>query len=167
MNELAGVAGLLSGDNLTFILKGVSISVAARDVRLVPSLTRALGCRLSADGARLRIILVRSQSEDVLRDVDAKGILAVVFTEPTTHRTLQIKGMDGRLEPAVPEDWDCIHFSEQAFAAEIGQLGFDAAFTARLFHADESDVVVISFTPQAVFQQTPGPNAGAQLEPLA
>lgn len=165
MDRAAGVASLLSQDNLAFIQQGVSISVASRDVRLVPSLTRALGCRLSDDGLQLRIMLVRSQSQDVIRDVEKSGAIAVVFTQPTTHRTLQIKGYDAGTVPFEALDQDCIARSRTAFTAEIAQLGFPVAFTERLYGVAAEDLVVITFTPENVFQQTPGPDAGALLEP--
>lgn len=167
MEAVSGIARLLSPDNLTFIQKGVSINVASRDVRRVPSLTRALSCRVDADGKRLRIALARSQSSDLLRDIETSGAVAVVFTEPSTHRTLQIKGSDAREVALEPADQVCLDLTHIAFAAEIGQLGFDAVFTARLFHVAPDDLAVLAFTPQTVFQQTPGPNAGALLEPAS
>jgi hypothetical protein len=165
MEAVSGIARLLSPDNLAFIQKGVSINVASRDVRRVPSLTRALSCRVDADGQRLRIALSRSQSSDLLRDIEKSGAIAVVFTEPSTHRTLQIKGADAGEVTADTADRACLEHTRAAFGAEIGKLGFDAAFNTRLFQLAPDDLVVLAFTPQTVFQQTPGPNAGALLEP--
>ena len=157
------IASLLSPDNLAFIQQGVSINVGSRDVRMVPSLTRALSCRLDNDGQRLRIALARSQSLDVLRDIARSRVIAVVFTQPSTHRTLQIKGFDAEEVPAQEEDALNVERSREVFGADIFPMGFDAAFTARLCHVDADDLVVLAFTPQAVFQQTPGPDAGALL----
>ena len=163
METASGIAGLLSPDNLAFIQQGVSINVASRDVRRVPSLTRALSCRLDDAGCKLRIALARSQSVDLLRDVEKSGAVAAVFTEPSTHRTLQMKGIDAREVALEPADQVCLERAHIAFAAEIGKLGFDAAFTARLFHVAPDDLVVLAFTPQTLFQQTPGPQAGELL----
>lgn len=163
MEAASGIARLLSLDNLAFIQKGVSINVASRDVRRVPSLTRALSCRLDDDGGRLRIAVSRSQGRDLLRDIEKSGVIAVVFTEPSTHRTLQIKGIDaGEVTPDAA-DFESLARTRIAFGAEIGRLGFDAAFNQRLFHVERDDLAVLAFTPQAVFQQTPGPDAGVLL----
>lgn len=167
MEAVSGITRLLSPDNLAFIQKGVSINVASRDVRRVPSLTRALSCRVDADGKRLRIAVARSQSRDLLRDIEKSGAIAVVFTEPSTHRTLQIKGDDAAEVTVDAADRDCLAHTRAAFGAEIGTLGFDAAFNGRLFHVEPDDLAVLAFTPQTVFQQTPGPNAGALLEPAS
>lgn len=164
MSVSTGVAALLSADNLAFIQKGISISVASRDVRQVPSLSRALACRLSDDGSQLRIAVARSQSADLLRDLEKCRAIAVVFTEPSTHRTLQIKGRDATIGPMQPADQQAVASSAAAFAADILPLGFDQEFTARLFALEPDDGVVVSFTPETVFEQTPGPHAGAPLE---
>lgn len=165
MSGKTGVAALLSADNLAFIQKGISISVASRDVRHVPSLSRALACRVSDDGSRLRLVLARSHSHDLLRDLEKSRAIAVVFTEPSTHRTLQIKGSDATLESPTPVDLAIIASSREAFGADILPLGFSREFTERLFAIEPADAVVVTFTPQTVFQQTPGPQAGAPLEP--
>lgn len=160
-----GLDKLLSADNLAFIQKGISISVASRDRRLVPSLSRALACVQSEDSTQLRLVLVASQSQDLLRDINAGSAVAVGFTEPSTHRTLQIKGRDARVEPLSNLDREALARSKKAFGHEIGQLGFDDAFNQRFFHAEPHDLVVIAFTPEVVYQQTPGPGAGGVLKP--
>lgn len=165
MATLSAVNTLLSADNLAFIQKGISISVASRDVRLVPSLSRGLACRLSDCGQQLRVSVARSQCHDLLRDLEKTHAIAVVFTEPTTHRTLQIKGSDATLAEVQEADRETLDASGEAFAAEILPLGFDAAYTRRLFFVAPEDLVVVAFTPEAVFQQTPGPHAGDPLEP--
>lgn len=154
----------LRPDDAVFIQQGISICVASRDVRHVPSLSRALGCRVDGVGNSLRLVLVKSQSEALVRDLDKSGLIAAVFTQPTTHRTLQIKGSDARILAATPDDEALAQLSMNAFAAEILPLGFSAEFTRRLFHYSLADLCVVTFTPQDVFSQTPGPNAGARME---
>lgn len=154
---------LLNPDDAAFIQQGISITLASRDVRHVPSITRALGCRLSADGSLLELLLVRSQSETLLRDVEKTGRIAVVFTQPATHRTLQIKGSDARVRKATAADEELARTSQEAFAGEIQPLGFSRAFNDRLFAHAEADLCVVSFTPVDLFQQTPGPQAGTRI----
>ena len=163
MNDAIGASRLLSAENLTFIQQGISITAASRDVRLVPSLSRVLSCRVDADGQRLRLALVRSQGLILLRDIAATGAIAAVFSQPSTHRSLQIKGLDACEVAVDAADQDSVRDSQQAFAAEIALLGFDAAFSTRFYHVAPDDLAVVTFTPAQVFQQTPGPNAGAPL----
>jgi hypothetical protein len=51
-----------------------------------------------------------------------------------------------------------------AFQAEIAGVGFDDAFAAALVAPAGDDAVAVEFTPTAVFDQTPGPEAGKPLE---
>ncbi len=164
MTPPASAPSLLRPDDAAFIQQGISISVASRDVRHVPSIARALGCRLTDGGRQVRLLLVRSHSETLLRDVEKSGQIAAVFTQPTTHRTLQIKGSDARVQPASADDLELVRFSEAAFGREILPLGFSADFNRRLFAHAPDDLCAVTFTPADIFQQTPGPNAGARLE---
>ncbi|MYM63025.1 hypothetical protein [Pseudomaricurvus sp. HS19] len=155
----------LSTDDAQFLTRGLSISLASRDLRHVPSLTRAFACRYSDDGRQLILILSRSQSSDLLRDVAACGELAVVVTEPSTHRTLQVKGSDAIITDLVADDLAVVDQSRAHFGTDILPLGFDSDFNQRLFAFDPGDLCRILMTPTDVFQQTPGPGAGERIGP--
>ena len=155
----------LSTDDAHFITRGLSITLASRDLRHVPSLSRALACRFSDDGRQLILILSRQQSTDLLRDVVTTGHLAVVITEPSTHRTLQLKGSDATVSAIADDDLEVIEQSRTHFGADILPLGFDAAFNQRLYACARNDLCRILVTPTDVFQQTPGPAAGERIGP--
>lgn len=155
----------LSADDAEFITKGLSITLASRDLRHVPSIARGLACLFSADGAQLIVLLSRQQSADLLRDVDACGHLAVVITEPSSHRTLQLKGCDACVAAAEAGDLAVLASSCANFAADILPLGFGADFTRRLFAVEPSDLCRLLLTPTDVFQQTPGASAGQRIGP--
>src|SRR5688572_12281551 len=75
-----------------FIQSGVSIMVGSRGANNVPCLARAMGCRVSADRSRVTILVAKTQSAPVLDAVRTTGAIAVVFSQPTTHGTIQLKG---------------------------------------------------------------------------
>jgi hypothetical protein len=52
-----------------------------------------------------------------------------------------------------------------AFIAEIMALGYSENFSRALMAPAGDDAVGVAFTPEAVFEQTPGPKAGMRLEP--
>lgn len=160
-SSMQTVDSLLSPDDAAFIQQGVSICVASRDVRHVPSLSRALACRIV--DAQLRLVVSRSQCQSLLRDIEKSGQIAVVFTQPSTHRTLQIKGRDAQVLPADADDRQRVAQTEQAFAADLQQIGFGEALVRRMFACDDGDLCTIGFTPSDLFLQTPGPNAGTRL----
>jgi len=166
MSTTAPTSPILRPEDADFIRSGVSLCVASRDVRHVPSLARALGCAVCDGGRTLRLLLVKSQCEALLRDLEKSGQIAVVFTRPSTHRSLQIKGSDARLETATPGDEQLAQACFEAFADDLLTIGFSRAFTGLYYQHEPSDLVAVIFTPDDVFMQTPGPNAGARLEPL-
>lgn len=154
---------ILNDEICEFLSGGVSILLASRDAALTPSIARAAGCRVvRAEPATLRIVISAAQAGQVLDDVRGSGMISATFTMPRTHRTLQLKGSDARVETIDDQDRAAAAAYRQAFAAVIDPLGFDAHF-ARTFFASPGDEVVVAFTPAAAFQQTPGPAAGARI----
>lgn len=140
----------------------VSIIVGTRDEALQPHLMRAVGARLSPDRRRLRLLLPVAGSDEVLGDIRANAQVAVVFSQPSSHRTLQVKGSDAGVVAADAEDLELAQRYLEGFVAEIGQLGFPAEVAHTLIGHDEH-LVAIEFTVAEAFEQTPGPSAGDRL----
>ena len=82
---------LLGPSHIAMVAKGVSAIVASRDAALRPSIMRAVGSHISGDGQEVTVYLRRSQSEQLLQDIAHTGEIAVVFSVPSTHQTLQLK----------------------------------------------------------------------------
>lgn len=150
-------------EQAALIARRVSITVASRDAALRPHLMRAVGCRLSADLSRVTLLLPRAGSLQLVEDVRENRHLAVVFSEPSTNRTLQLKGTDAIVATCGPDDVELARRHVENFAAEIGRLGF-AAEVAQTSLGHDDELVAVHFTVGTAFEQTPGPSAG---EPLA
>ena len=91
-------------EHVDMVAGGVSIIVAGRDARNETTVARAVGCRMAEDGRRITVFLSAAQSGALLADVRANGCVAVVFSEPTTHRAIQLKGTDAAIVPLTAED---------------------------------------------------------------
>ena len=137
----------------------VSIIVGSRDAALRPHLMRAAGCRLAADRRRLTLLLPESASRAVLDDLRDNGLIAVVFSRPSSHRTIQLKGDDAVVAPCGPDDAALARRYLHAFVAEIAGLGFPAEVAYAILARDQP-MVAVHFTVAAAFEQTPGPSAG-------
>jgi hypothetical protein len=149
------------------LLEGhVSMIVGSRDAQLRPHVTRALGCRLDADRRRATVLLPCDAGAQVLADLQANGRIAVVASQPTTNRTLQIKGSDAALRPCSARDEALADGHLEGFIEEIGRLGFDPE-VARTIHGHASGMVAVAFTVTEAFEQTPGPQAGTPLNAAA
>ena len=147
-----------------FVTGPVAINLAAHDAALTPSIARGYGCKVSADGRRITVFVSVQSSAALARDLRAGAPIAVVFCRPHSHATLQFKSTAATLVALAADDRDIMRAYAKAFGDEIISLGFQGRFTASLVAAAEEDAVGVEFTPTAVFDQTPGPEAGKPLE---
>jgi hypothetical protein len=149
-------------EHAALVARRVSIMVGSRDASLRPHLMRAVGCRLSADWRRATLLVPQGSSGEVLNDLRDNGHIAVVFSEPSSNRTLQLKGHDATVTQCGPDDAALAERYVQGFVAEIGKLGF-AADVAHTILSQDDTLLAVHFTIAEAFEQTPGPAAG---EPL-
>ena len=157
------VLPVLNGKWAAFIQGGVSLVVASRDANNVPTLARALGCRVSPNRQKITFILQGLQAESLIASVRSTGAVAAVFTQPSTHTSLQLKGAEAKSGVVRASDLDVVKRSTEAFIADIVPLGYSEELMRALLWCDPKDLVSLTFTPVAAFLQTPGPRAG---EPL-
>lgn len=149
-------------DYLTgFIQCGVSISLATANAEHFTSVTKVQGCRVADDRRRITIFASRTASTDVIRDIEDHGIVTVVFCLPGTEETYQIKGHRAQLEALQPGDRNLLIAYRRAFAQQVEPFGFPPDLSTTFFEFPDDDLVAISFEPFALFDQTPGPKAGA------
>ena len=151
-------------EQAALIHRRVSIMVGSRDAALRPHLLRAVGCRLSPDRRRATLLVPQSSSGAVLADLRDNGQIAVVFSEPSSHRTIQVKGHDATVAPCGPDDAALAERYVEGFVAEIAQLGF-AHHVAQTILSRHDALVAVHFTIAEAFEQTPGPAAGERLAP--
>lgn len=154
---------LLDADHADFIQSGVSISVGACDRNNRPALARAMGCLVDAALCQVRIFVSNTQASDLLVCVRENGALAVVYSQPSTHRTLQLKAIDASVLPLQDGDLLQIRRYRDLFARELQPLGFPQALVRTLLAAPPTDLIAVQFTPAEAWLQTPGPLAGSRL----
>jgi hypothetical protein len=143
--------------------RGVSVIVGSRDPSFRPSLMRAVGSRVEAGGQDITVYLSRRQSRQVIQDIAATGHIAVVFSEPSTHRTVQVKASQAQMRNAGPEDQPVLDAYLLSMEHEIAQVGFAPPLTRAMLAHQLEDLVAVRFAPEQAFDQTPGPRAGARL----
>lgn len=154
---------MIDNDTTAFIQTGVSISLAACAPDRRPCMSRGLACKLIDGGRQIGIALRRSQSAEVLENIRLTGRVAVVFSQPTTNRTVQLKGVDARIEAFDPADQALIVLHIAEFVPEAVALGTRPEMVRALLAYTLDDVTMVVFTPSAGFDQTPGPKAGERL----
>lgn len=157
------MAATLPADLVAMMARGVSVIVGSRDAKLRPSIMRAVGSRVEANGQDITVYLSRSSSRQLIQDIAATGQLAVVFSEPSTHRTVQLKASRAEIRAAVDGDAPVLAAYLKSMEHEIQQVGFAPPLTRAMLAHRLDDVVAVRFTPEQAFDQTPGPRAGAPL----
>jgi hypothetical protein len=123
---------------------------------------RGVGFRV-LPGERIAVFVQTRHAERLLADVQATRQVAVVFTEPSTHRTLQLKADDARAGALEEGDWPAVAAHLESAVAELVPLGHSEAWIRTLLQATPAKLTAVRLTPASAFGQTPGPAAGAPL----
>jgi len=163
--ESSAAKPLLTQDHVAMIEGGVSVIVSSCDAHLTPSVMRAVGSQISSNGGHVTVYMCRSQSARLLQDVARSGRLAAVFSQPSTHRTVQLKTRTARLREATEDDMPALQRYLQGMENELTLVGFAAVYARAMLAHRLDDVVAIEFEPELAFDQTPGPKAGQPITP--
>jgi hypothetical protein len=158
------VAPLIDAGHVAFIQSGVSISIGGCDANHQPWVGKGLGCRVTADRRTITVFAAASHSPELMAALAQTGAIAVVFSQPSTHRTLQLKGKDARVIASEAADQIIVNSYRDDFITELLPLGFDERPIRAFLACEATDLVRISFSPCAAFTQTPGPHAGQPLQ---
>lgn len=146
---------------------GLSLTLGSCDADNRPSVGRAVGCRIAPDLGEVRLFVSRPHAAPLLAHVRETGRLSAVFSRPSTHQTLQLKGTDAQVLPAEPGDAAIVLRHCAALVAELGALGYPPEVFRALLACAEEDIVALRFTPAQAFSATPGPDAGRALQAAA
>ncbi len=157
-------APILDGAHAEFISGAVSINAASCRTGGFPALARGVGCRVADDRRSVNVLFGATAAGDVLDGVRRSGSIAIVFSDPGTHRTLQLKGDDALVLRSECGDEHLVARYRDAFVAVLAPYGHTEEMVRALLACPVDDLVVVHFTPTSAFSQTPGPHAG---EPLA
>lgn len=154
---------MLDAKVLEFLQRRVMVSVGSCSRDRVPSVVRCVGFRVLDNPQRVAVFVRAGESTKLLDDIRASGRVAVVFSEPSTHRTLQIKGDDARVAALEDDDAALVERHRESAVAELGPLGYRPEWIRTALGVSGCEIVAVRFTPCSAFGQTPGPRAGAPL----
>jgi hypothetical protein len=153
---------LLDPDHAAFVQSAVSVIVASSG-EAGANLVRGTGCRVSPDRRRVTVFVAATQSGALLADLQANSRIAVVFSQPSSHRTLQLKGHDAAFAAPVDDDLRVVALYRIGMVGELAQIGIAEPFVTTLLACAAADLLALTFTPAEAYVQTPGPRAGMPL----
>jgi hypothetical protein len=156
-------SAMLDDKVLEFLQRRVFTSIASCSHEGVPSLVRCVGFRILERPQRVAVFVRANELPSLIEDIRASGRVAVVFSEPSTHRTLQIKGDDAQVGALEDGDGAAVERHRELAVAELAPLGYRPVWIRTVVDTSGLEVLAVRFTPCSAFAQTPGPRAGAPL----
>jgi hypothetical protein len=144
-----------------FLQEGVGIHIGTRNAALQPNGARAIAVRVEADGEHLVVYVARVAAARILPDLEANGQAAVSFGRPIDDRACQVKGAFVSLRDATEEERPLVRAQWDGFLSSLEKIGIPRAATQTWV---TWPAVAIRLRVNALFNQTPGPGAGAPLE---
>ena len=143
-----------------FLEGGLAIHIGSRTTSLEPNGARAAAVRVE-DSVHFTVYVAEVAAARVLPDLRANGLAAVVFVRPADDRACQIKGMFLSARRARPAERAVIEAQWSAFLANLEQIGIPRAMSRGWA---TWPAVAVRLRASAVFDQTPGPGAGAPMQ---
>lgn len=158
-----GAVTPLDAAHAQFVQGGVSVVIASRSSELVPDVARGCGCRVSADRRRVTVLLDALRGDRLLADIRDNGRIAVVFSRPSTHETIQLKGSDARVTRPTSRDRALAAAHRESWVGDLCRIGYTHEFAQAVWGTLPQALAAVTFTPDSAYQQTPGPAAGQPL----
>lgn len=117
--------------------------------------------RVEGEGERVRVFVVLGRNPALVADLRAGRPIAVVLTHAPTLRSLQLKAKRATEVPLEPSDRQ--HIDAYIDATVTGWARAPEPFVRTLLATEPGPIVAFQLEPEAAFDQTPGPKAGAAL----
>lgn len=151
---------MITDELARFLESGISIAIATRDAGLEPSGACVWAVTVDDDRRHVTAYVLEAAAGRILADLRDNGQAALGFGRPCDHRAIQLKGIFVAARPATPADRAIV---ERQAAGLFDQLEGVGIPRAMLVNWVVWPAVAIRLRVEHVFDQTPGPGAGAPL----
>jgi hypothetical protein len=152
---------VLSPETTAFLEGGPALIVGTVSAEGAPTATRAWGLTvLSGETGECRLLLDRN-AERALANLEATRLIAVTCADVATFHSVQLKGEIILLEPATDADRKRSDDYVDAFFGAV--ISTDGRDLASLHQLRPNDILASIVRFAEIFDQTPGPGAGAAL----
>jgi len=151
--------GVIDRELAAFLERPVMLVTALRSSDGKAAIARGMGVRLSMGGDIVDLLVSRAQWPKAVEDLQKGAPIALTACDPTDYTTFQIKGLLLACADADDADLSLGAAYRARIFAHLKILGVEDRQIGCWLTADA--LVRLSFTPLAVFHQTPGAAAGA------
>jgi predicted pyridoxine 5'-phosphate oxidase superfamily flavin-nucleotide-binding protein len=157
---------MLTQELLDLATAGPVVIVGSGDASGVPEVSRAWGVHLLADVDEIVVCVPSTSGRRVVANLESTGRVAVTITGPQTYRSFQVKGRVLSIGMASREDLERVAAHQRAFVEAVAAVGMSRELVPGLYadaDPDRQDLTAVRITVEALFDQTPGPGAGARV----
>jgi|EndMetStandDraft_8_1072994.scaffolds.fasta_scaffold166881_2 hypothetical protein len=143
-----------------FLQEGIAIQLGTRNERLEPNGVRVVSVAVDPDGRHIVAYVPDAAVAQVLPDLQSNGQAALVFARPPDERACQLKGTFTNARPATAAERAGVEAQWDRWLDRLASIGVARA-TLEPWITWPCTAIRLRVT--AIFDQTPGPNAGAPL----
>jgi hypothetical protein len=151
---------MIDKDLAAFLQEGVGIHIGTRNAALQPNGIRALAVTVEDDGLHVVVYAAQIAAARVLPDLADNGQIAIGFGRPVDDRACQVKGVAIGTRAATEAERAVVAAQWDGFLGSLEQIGIPRAATTTWV---TWPAVAIRVRVNALFNQTPGPGAGAPI----
>ena len=139
---------------------GASVIVATADAEGMPAVCRAIAIAAGNEPDTLTLYLPAATAHEALTNIAATRRIAVAASLPLSHRSVQVKGVTHGVSLAPDSDEAFVREQWRQFSEVLFEIGMQRSVLQRVAHWP---AFAVEMSIEEVFDQTPGPNAGAPL----
>ena len=143
-----------------FLQEGLGIYLGTRDDDLRPEGARALAAAVDADGVHVTVYAAEIAAARLRAHLESNGQIAVSFARPIDDRACQVKGVFVGARQLRPDERQHARAQWNAFLTNLEHIGIPRAAVCA-WHSTPD--LAIRLRATAIFEQTPGPSAGAAI----
>jgi hypothetical protein len=140
--------------------EGLSILVGTVDAHGTPSCCRAIAIKSEDDLETVTVYLPVATSHATIQNVAATKRLAIAATHPMDNCATQLKGTTIEARLAHDAEGTFVEGRLDAFARVLDTIGVPLRLTRSVAHWP---AFAVRMRVEQIFEQTPGPQAGARL----
>lgn len=148
----------IPADVARFIDGPVMMTLATRDAGNRPMIARGSGGHVPAARDRVEIAISAHLWPETVANLRENGALAATFVDPASYRAFQLKGR-ATVRPPAPDERARAEAYVARTEAVLADLGVPRP--AIRYWLTARDLVIASLAVDRIFEQTPGPRAGA------
>lgn len=151
---------MIHAELASFLQEGIAIQLGTRNARLEPNGVRVVAVTVEHDGTHVIVYVPQIAAPHVLPDLESNGQAALAFARPPDERACQLKGVFAGARTASADERAAVQAQWDRWLDRLTTIGYARSTFA---HWTAWPCTAIRVRVNAIFNQTPGPGAGAPL----